>query len=118
MVEEPDGQTTYANHHLRQPTQVSHVKRKEYIKKTVQQARSQTKDKKDKHNSSGGEVGRAPSVKGIVKQHSSGSSLIKSNGSQAVGLAVDDREADEVKKVAPRKDETTGWNAVEPTPFV
>jgi len=118
MREEPDLLTTSANRHLRQPTRDSRAKRKENIKETVQQVQPQNKGKKDKNRSSGEEAGRASLVKGMVSQHSSSSSSVKSDRSQGVDLVVEATEADEAKKMGARKDGSTGWNAVEPRRFV
>lgn len=118
MMEEPDLLATSSNRHLRQPARDNRVKRKENIKQTAQQVQPQNKGKKDKDGSSGEESGRARLVKGMLSQHSSSSSSVKSARSHVVDRVVKDTEADEAKRVRARKDGTTDRNAVEPRPSV
>lgn len=75
---------------------------------------------KNRENSttSNGEEGRAPMLKGMLRQHSSASSSNKSDRSQLVDLVVEDETAEDVERVRARKEGSSGWNETEPRRFV
>jgi hypothetical protein len=115
LTRQPDLLTTSANRNLLQPTNDNKIRRKNNIKKTVENVQNKGKDK---DSSSDGEEGRAPILKDMLRHHSSGSSSAKSDRSQLVDLIVEDEVAEETERVRARKEGSAGWNEVEPRRFV
>lgn len=127
MHADPDLMTTSTNRNLLQPTKASRSKRKSKIKDTISAVKARTESSpkgKQKDESSSdrgdgqGEEGRAPGLKGLLRQHSSASSSGKSDRSQLVDLVVEDTTAEETERVRARKEGSAGWNEVEPKRFV
>ncbi len=115
LTGQPDLLTTSANRNLLQPTKDNQIRRKTNIKNTVDNVQNKGKDRS---NSSGGDEGRAPILKGMLRHQSSGSSSAKSDRSQLVDLIVEDELAEETERVRARKEGSAGWNEVEPRRFM
>jgi hypothetical protein len=65
-----------------------------------------------------GEEGRAPTQKGLLRHHSSGSSSAKSDRGQLVDLVVEDNDAEDMERVRARKEGSAGWNQTESKRYV
>lgn len=130
LTGQPDLLTTSANRHLLQPTDDNRIRRASNIRETVEDVTKRTKRKssrnsrsrdskgKNKENSPLSEEGRAPMLKGMLRQHSSASSSAKSDRSQLVDVIVEDTAAEETERVRARKEGSSGWNETEPRRFV
>ncbi|KAF7918367.1 uncharacterized protein EAE98_004262 [Botrytis deweyae] len=130
LTGQPDLLTTSANRHLLQPTDDNRIRRASNIRETVEDVTKRTKRKssrnsrsrdskgKNKENSPLSEEGRAPMLKGMLRQHSSASSSAKSDRSQLVDVIVEDTAAEETERVRARKEGSAGWNETEPRRFV
>ena len=124
--------TTSANRNLLQPTNDNRIRRASNIRETVEDVTKRTKGKssktsksrsrdskgKNKENSPLNEEGRAPMLKGMLRQHSSASSSAKSDRSQLVDVIVEDTAAEETERVRARKEGSAGWNETEPRRYV
>ncbi|CAD6447056.1 293d8bda-7e1b-474d-966f-bb659da967ee [Sclerotinia trifoliorum] len=130
LTAQPDLLTTSANRNLLQPTNDNRIRRASNIRETVEDVTSRTKRKssrnshsrdskgKNKENSPLHEEGRAPMLKGMLRQHSSASGSAKSDRSQLVDVIVEDTVAEETERVRARKEGSAGWNAAEPRRYV
>lgn len=124
---DPDLMTTSTNRNLLQPTKKSKSRRKSKVKETIKDVKARTESSpkgKQRDSSAGGsqngkaEEGRAPGLKGLLRQHSSASSSGKSDRSQLVDLVVEDTTAEETERVRARKEGSAGWNEIEPKRYV
>ncbi|KAA8573943.1 hypothetical protein EYC84_005486 [Monilinia fructicola] len=127
---QPDLLTTSANRNLLQPTEDNRIRRASNIRETVEDVTNRTKRKssrnsrsrdskgKNKENSPLSEEGRAPMLKGMLRQHSSTSSSAKSDRSQLVDVIVEDTAAEETERVRARKEGSAGWNETQPRRYV
>lgn len=135
LTGEPDLLTTSANRNLLQPTSDNEIRRASNIRETVENVTKKSKSKHRKRSSSrakktgpgskgkevetsNGEEGRAPALKGMLRHHSSASSSVKSDRSQLVDLVVEDTKAEDIERVRARKEGSAGWNEIEPRRFV
>ncbi|RAL66155.1 hypothetical protein DID88_005827 [Monilinia fructigena] len=127
---QPDLLTTSANRNLLQPTEDNRIRRASNIRETVEDVTNRTKRKssrngrsrdskgKNKENSPLSEEGRAPMLKGMLRQHSSTSNSAKSDRSQLVDVIVEDIDAEETERVRARKEGSAGWNETQPRRYV
>jgi hypothetical protein len=97
---------------------VEEVTKKSKRKHSSKSRSSSSKGKQKEQDTSNGEEGRAPALKGMLRHHSSASSSAKSDRSQLVDLVVEDKTAEDAERVRARKEGSAGWNSEEPKRFV
>ena len=97
---------------------VEEVTKKTQRKHSSKSRSSSSKGKQKEQDTSNGEEGRAPALKGMLRHHSSASSSAKSDRSQLVDLVVEDKTAEDAERVRARKEGSAGWNSEEPKRFV
>ena len=133
LTASPELLTTSANRNLLQPTKDNKIRRQSNIRETVEDVKKKTERKhssasKGKGRSSSskgkqpdkatGEEGRAPTMMGMLRHHSSASSSGKSDRSQLVDLIVEDETAEDAERVRARKEGGAAWNKKESKRFV